>query len=270
MTDLIEETTKNEYRQYLNDTAVSDFYKTNHIFQTMEHAEKIRKEVFPLGRWKLDIFEVISLLDDIVDDSDPDLQKKQIIHALQTGEACRKARPEDDWFHLVGFLHDLGKILSHPKMHNLPQWTVVGDTFPIGCAHSDKIVYPEYFQENSDFKNKLYNTNLGIYSEKVGFDSLTMSFGHDEYMYQVLVQNGSVLPEQALYIVRFHSFYPWHSENAYDHFASEKDRHFLSILREFQKCDLYSKSEVEIDVDELKPYYQDLINKYFPNKMLNW
>ena len=31
------------------------------------------------------------------------------------------------------------------------QWAVVGDTFPVGCAYSDKVVYPEYFKNNPDF-----------------------------------------------------------------------------------------------------------------------
>ena len=31
-----------------------------------------------------------------------------------------------------------------------PQWAVVGDTFPVGCAHSEKIVYPEFFAYNPD------------------------------------------------------------------------------------------------------------------------
>lgn len=50
-------------------------------------------------------------------------------------QAIRKAYPgeEWDWFHLTGFIHDLGKLLLLPKFGGLPQWAVVGDTFPVGC-----------------------------------------------------------------------------------------------------------------------------------------
>jgi inositol oxygenase len=209
-------------------------------------------------------------LDEIVDNSDPDNDRKQIVHAIQTGEACRKALPESDWFHLMGFLHDLGKVLHHPRMHNLPQWAVVGDTFPLGCAYSEKCVFPDYFKENPDFGNPTYSSKLGIYEENTGFDNVTMSFGHDEYLYQVLKNNDCQLPEEALYVIRYHSFYPWHSHGGYDYLANEKDRTFLPLLKTFQKCDLYSKVAEEIKVDELLPYYRGLIKKYFKSSILSW
>jgi inositol oxygenase len=265
-----EEKSKEGYRNYQEDTEVAKFYKLNHLNQTYKHVRRMHSEIFPLGRWKLNIFEVISLLDEIIDKSDPDLSKKQIVHALQAGEACRKARPEDDWFHLIGFVHDLGKILTHPNMHNIPQWSVVGDTFPVGCAFSDKCVFPEYFKLNPDFGNQEFSSELGIYREKVGFDNLLMSFGHDEYLYQVLKNSKCLLPEEALYIVRFHSFYPWHRSGGYAHLASDKDWELLSLLREFQKCDLYSKVDMELDVETFLPYYENLITKYFPNSLLEW
>lgn len=45
------------------------------------------------------IFEALDMLDEIVDESDPDTDNAQIVHALQTGEACRKKypNPEFDW-----------------------------------------------------------------------------------------------------------------------------------------------------------------------------
>lgn len=261
---------KQEYRKYLEDTTVAEFYRENHQKQTYENVKKMHAEIFPLGKWKLDIFQVIELLDDIIDKSDPDLSKKQIVHAVQTGESCRTMFPDKDWFHLMGFMHDLGKILNHPKFYNLPQWTVVGDTFPLGCAFSDKCVYPKYFEENPDYKHEVYSTKLGIYSEKIGFDNVLMSFGHDEYLYQVLKNNECTLPEEALYVIRYHSFYPWHQENAYDYLANEKDLEFLTWVRAFQKCDLYSKCEKEFDHESKIPYYKELIKKYFPNNILNW
>jgi inositol oxygenase len=59
----------------------------------------------------------------------------------------------------------MGKVLC---LFGEPQWAVVGDTFPVGCAHSDKIVYPEFFALNPDSKDERYNTQYGVYSPNCG------------------------------------------------------------------------------------------------------
>jgi len=96
-----------------------------------------------------------------------------------------------------------------------------------------------------------------------------MSWGHDEYLYQVLKHNKTKLPEIGLYCIRFHSFYPWHTGGDYDHFCSQKDMEMKDWINKFNAHDLYSKSEVLPDVEKLKPYYQSLIDKYMPGK-LEW
>jgi inositol oxygenase len=87
------------------------------------------------------------------------------------------------------------------------QWCVVGDTFPVGAQFSSKIIYPETFEGNPDTKNETYSTMNGIYEPHCGIEALTMSYGHDEYLYQVL--KSSNLPKEGLGIIRFHSFYAW-------------------------------------------------------------
>ena len=263
-------TKKSRFYNYQKDCKVSESYRINRVNQTYEQVKKTHSEIFPLGRWKMDILEVFNLLDDIVDQSDPDTQRKQLTHALQTGEACRIFYPEKDWFHLLGFIHDLGKILTHKRMHNLAQWNVTGDTFPVGCKFSDKCVYSDFFSENPDFNNEIYSTKFGIYKGKIGFENILMSFGHDEYLYQVLKFNECLLPEEALYVIRFHSFYPWHQEGAYDYLASDRDWELLPLLKEFQKCDLYSKVDEDVDILTNLPYYQGIMKKYFPNGIFAW
>jgi len=112
--------------------------------------------------------------------------------------------------------------------------------------------------------------SLEFILKKTGFDNLQMSWGHDEYLYQVLVHNKCTMPEEALYVIRYHSFYPWHQRKAYSHFASEKDIELLPLVRAFQKCDLYSKVEQDIVIEDLLPYYQGLIKKYLPSTILEW
>ena len=130
-----------------------------------------------------------------------------------------------------------------------------------------------------------------------------MSWGHDEYMHMVLRNHpGCSLPEEAFYVIRFHSFYPWHTgelvlhypENVfllqthlrgifqillfekmkpkcsffaagdYDYLCNDTDRMMMKWVQEFNKFDLYTKSETVPDIDELTPYYQKLIDKYVP------
>jgi hypothetical protein len=55
----------------------------------------------------MSIWECCELLNDCVDDSDPDLEEPQIEHLLQTAEAIRLDHPHDDWFHLTGLIHGM-------------------------------------------------------------------------------------------------------------------------------------------------------------------
>ncbi len=75
------------------------------------------------------------------------------------------------------------------------------------------------------------------------------------------------MPEPALYMIRYHSFYPAHREGAYGHLMTDHDREMFEWVRKFNPYDLYSKSDTKPDAAELKPYYTGLINKYFPSQI---
>jgi len=269
-------TTRTEpFRNYEDSTrqkTVENFYRENHKLQTYQSVMDCRKKFLKLEKKQMTIMEAADLLNEIIDDSDPDTEASQITHLLQTAESLRVKYPGDeyDWLHLTGFIHDLGKVLSHPTMHNLEQIFCVGDTNPVGCAFSKDIVFYDFFKENEDFNNPKYNTQYGIYSPNCGLDNVTMTFGHDEYMYHVCVQNKSTLPEEALYIIRYHSFYAWHDKNAYDYLCNDKDRKNLEWVIKFQMHDLYSKLPEKPNPAKCLPYYQKLVEKYFPEKLLKW
>ncbi|XP_073116074.1 inositol oxygenase 1 isoform X3 [Elaeis guineensis] len=237
---------------------VEEFYRKQHMYQTVEFVKKMREEYGKLNKAEMSIWECCELLNEFVDESDPDLDEPQIEHLLQTAEAIRKDYPNEDWLHLTGLIHDLGKVLLHPSFGQLPQWAVVGDTFPVGCAFDESNVHHKFFQENPDNDNPKYNTKHGIYSEGCGLDNVLMSWGHDGYMHMVAKENKTTLPSAALFIIRYHSFYPLHKERAYKHLMNEEDEENLKWLKIFNKYDLYSKSKVRIDVE-----------KYFPAK-LRW
>lgn len=54
--------------------------------------------------------EALIKLNDLVDESDPDVDMPNIVHAFQTAEKIREDYPDMDWFHLTGLIHDLGKV----------------------------------------------------------------------------------------------------------------------------------------------------------------
>ncbi len=206
------------------------------------------------------IWEAMEFLNTFVDDSDPDTDLTQIEHLLQTAEAIRAAG-EPRWFILTGLIHDLGKILI---LFGEPQWGVVGDTFPVGCRYSEKIVFHEFFAFNPDSRVPRYQTRTGIYAEGCGLDHVHLSWGHDEYLYHVVKD---YLHEPALAMIRYHSFYPGHREREYDFLMNDRDRELMDEVRRFNPYDLYSKGHEKPDVERLKPYYQELIAEFFPRKI---
>ncbi|KAK7358436.1 hypothetical protein VNO77_00369 [Canavalia gladiata] len=189
---------------------VEEFYRQQHINQTYEFVKRMRKEYGKLDKAEMSIWECCELLNEVVDESDPDLDEPQIQHLLQSAEAIRKDYPDEDWLHLTALIHDLGKILLLPRFGELPQWAVVGDTFPVGCAFDEANVHHKYFKENPDNNCPAYSTKTGIYTEGCGLDNVVMSWGHDDYMYMVAKENGTTLPSAGLFVIRYHSFYRKH------------------------------------------------------------
>ena len=248
-----------EYRNYdepLRDT-VKEFYRLNHTYQTYDFVQEKRNEFLKFDKKEMPVWAAFDFLNQLVDDSDPDTDLDQFQHLLQTSEAIR-ADGHPEWMVLVGLMHDMGKVLC---LFGEPQWAVVGDTFPVGCAYSDKVVYPEFFKNNPDFNNTSYSTPLGVYSKNCGLRNVNMSWGHDEYVYQMMKDH---LPEPALYMLRYHSFYAWHREGAYSHLLDDHDREMLKWVKLFNPYDLYSKSPTPPDWKQLKGYYEDLVGKYLP------
>ncbi|KAE9446004.1 hypothetical protein C3L33_22097, partial [Rhododendron williamsianum] len=142
----------NNFRDYDKESerraGVENFYKANHINQTYQFAKKKKEEYGKLNRAEMSIWECCELLNEFVDESDPDLDEPQIEHLLQSAEAIRRDYPNEDWLHLTALIHDLGKVLLHPKFGGEPQWCVVGDTYPLGCAFDESIVYHKVMKEN--------------------------------------------------------------------------------------------------------------------------
>jgi len=252
-----------QFRNYETaDAGVREFYRQNHAFQTLDFARAKKAEYGALRKRRMGIWQAAEFLNTLVDESDPDTDLSQLEHLLQTSEAIR-AEGHPRWMVLTGFVHDLGKILC---LFDEPQWAVVGDTFPVGCAWSDQIVFHDFFAANPDAKVPGYQTLHGVYEPHCGLDQVTMSWGHDEYLYGAVKD---YLPEPALYMIRYHSFYPAHRHGAYRHLMTPHDEKMFESVVKFNPFDLYSKGAGRPDVKAVKPYYEDLIAEFFPAE-LQW
>ncbi|KAJ8486661.1 hypothetical protein OPV22_019146 [Ensete ventricosum] len=229
---------------------VEELYRVNHSYQTYDFAKKKKEEYGKLQKAEMSIWDCIELLNGIVDESDPDLDEPQIEHLLQSAEAVRRDYPDQDWLHLTALIH--------------------GDTFPLGCAFDESIVHHKVKSSDS-LHSYFHATTLSLFrlpftcgepgrtsTTHCGIDKVTMSWGHDEYMYLVMKGNETKLPPASLFIVRFHSFYALHRSGAYTYLMNQHDKEMLEWLLVFNKYDLYSKSKEKIKLEEVKPYYLSL------------
>ncbi|TGZ76200.1 inositol oxygenase [Ascodesmis nigricans] len=263
-----QEKDKTQFRKYHDACeSVKAFYREQHTKQTVAYNLKARHQFHSTVRARMTVWEAIEKLNTLIDESDPDTSLSQIDHLLQTAEAIRRdGKPR--WMQLTGLIHDLGKLLYFYGAEG--QWDVVGDTFPVGCAFEETNIYPETFSNNPDYNDPIYSTKYGIYSPNCGIGKLMISWGHDEYIYQIAKEQ-STIPAEGLAMLRYHSFYPWHSQSGYKHFMNENDEKILKAVQAFNPYDLYSKSDdPPPDMEVLKPYYLDLIDEFFPNKVVNW
>lgn len=245
---------KTTFRQYEDACdRVKNFYAEQHAKQTVAYniAARARFHSAARPRVEMTIWEAMEKLETLVDESDPDTELGQIAHLLQSAEAIRRdGKPR--WMQLTGLIHDLGKLMFFYDGAAQGQWAVVGDTFPVGCAFDERIVLSkETFKANPDWDHPVYSTKFGIYEEGIGMDNVMLSWGHDEYLYHV-VKDQSKLPDEALAMIRYHSFYPWHKEGAYRDLMCEKDHEMLKAAKAFNPYDLYSKSDGIPSVEELK------------------
>ena len=180
-------------------------------------------------------------------------------------------------------MHDMGKIMFlwgngedgqdgySPKGK---QWSLGGDTFVVGCQiPDDAVVFPQFNHLNPDMQDDRYNTPNGMYEAHCGLDQLCFAWGHDEYMYRMLVANNTTIPKEGLDMIRYHSAYPMHDKGAYRNLLQEKDEERLEWVRLFNRFDLYTKdggNDIRNEMDSLWPYYLDLLDKYGLGGKLKW
>ena len=251
-------------RNYDINSKQCEFYKRMYKNQNLNFVLMMKSKYKNLDNVKMTMNKALSLMDSFVDPSDPDLDEPNSIHAYQTAERIRKMYPNNKEYQIIGLIHDLGKVLF---TFEEPDYAVVGDTFVVGCKLPKSIVY----YDSIDFHPDKNNSINGLYKDGCGLDDLYLSYGHDEYLYQVLKQNKDKhkLSEKYWDIIRYHSFYPWHKESEYSQFMNKKDYDTLKNVLEFNQFDLYSKEDDIHISNDVKNYYNNLLNELFSGE-LQW
>lgn len=259
-------------REYLNvQQQIKKTYKSGRALQTKDFVDKMLDKYLKFDL-KMNIHDIFSEINNFIDISDPDITLSNYHHAIQTAEGIRQdGYPE--WFQVVGLIHDIGKIMFKKGCDKDgtsidTQWGIVGDTFIVGCELPDTLVYSEFNNLNPDMYNPKFNSKYGIYEPGCGLENVKCSWGHDEYLYHVLKHNKINLPEEAFYIIRYHSLYAHHKENSYSHFMNDYDKKMIVWLKLFNRYDLYTKKDVDIVTPKIKNYYKDLLDKYFKKELL--
>lgn len=274
------------YNEEKSPQRVVDHYRDMRLHHTVSFYKKMEKKYdFSNGAYRklMTIEEAFEVLEDYVDASDPDLDLPNKLHLMQTAEGIRKAG-HPDWMQLVGLLHDMGKIMfmwgtaedgqdGYNAKKN-KQFALGGDTWVVGCKIPDVVVFPEFNKLNPDMSDERYNHIYGCYEPNCGLDNLMFAWGHDEYMYRMLVANNCTIPREGLDMVRYHSAYPMHDKGAYTHLLKVEDEERMEWIQVFNKFDLYTKDE-ENDIrhdfiDDLWPYYRGLLEKYNLGEKLKW
>ena len=255
-------------------TAVKEHYRKMRSRQTYDYVQRMQRKYLtydkPLGLW-----EAMESLNRLIDVSDPDLDLPNVQHLIQSAEAIREDdRP--DWMQLVGLIHDLGKVMflwgsDEDGTCQDEQWGMVGDVFVVGCNLPESCVYPEFNALNPDMSDERYKGSMGVYEAGCGLDALTLAWGHDEYLYQVLRHHPeNKIPEAGMVMIRYHSFYPWHSGGSYKQFLTDKDKRYLEWIRDFNQYDLYTKSTKTYSLEEVRDYYAPIAEKYLGSGPIYW
>lgn len=137
-----------------------------------------------------------------------------------------------------------------------PTWSVLGDSFPVGCRFASTLPHSGCFAANPDRRRREYASVWGVYAFECGLGRVAMSWGESEYLTCVLEKQrgpkarggeetspglrssspGSrLLPRAALWLLRHRQFDALlDPAQPYGCLLSSQDRAMLPALRVFR------------------------------------
>ena len=106
-------------------STVREFYRLNHEGQTLDFVRRKKKEYLSLGRMKMTMWEVLELLDTLVDDSDPDIDLSQIPVIIIRFDGCSIRSHAVSTFDMDSLA---GRLLNSPAVPARPRdgWPSAG------------------------------------------------------------------------------------------------------------------------------------------------
>ncbi len=176
------------------------------------------------------MYDALLRLGECVDPTDTELYcTSQLVHCLQVAESMEKSGVTDETLILAALIHDLGKLTD--LVGEVPEY-VNGPNEPVG------------------------NNIIGC-----GLDNTMIMWNHDEFAYERIKD---YVPDHVSWIVRYHSL---RFDVAQDFMDSRDWAYYDQYLSVFRKYDLGTKSTFYYPDKKLSDY-RDLIEKYFPKKIL--
>jgi hypothetical protein len=219
--------------------------------QTAEYAARMRATTAGV---RMSVWDAFDLISGFVDTSFGGPSTSPIHHAFQTAETLR-CTGAADWLVVVGLIHDLGVVLSvlRPDDGTAPdsQWALTGETEVLAGPARPARPAP---------------------TAPTGLDACVVSFGHAEYLYQVLRRSpGVCLPELAFRVVRYHELAAFRDGRLLE-LEDAADRHARPVMRAFAAADNHRRPVVAISaasVAKLRDRYAALVETWLPEE-LRW
>jgi inositol oxygenase len=195
------------------DDAVELCCRLSRARQTVDFVHRQRRAHCTLTKARLSLWDALLLLDDV-----PPVAAalcagapgappvRHLAASLAAASAALHAHPDAPWLAFVALTHALGRLLLLPRFGGEPAWSVVGETFPVGCRFDPSVSYAACFGANPDRRKRAYASPTGVYAPGCGLAEVDMCWSCDEYLLEVLARNRAALPPAGLFCVRYASF----------------------------------------------------------------
>jgi inositol oxygenase len=155
-----------------------------------------------------------------------------------------------------------------------PEWSVTGESYPLGCAFSDHIRGAQFLCACPDRRCRAYSRPLGIYQRGCGLDQVAFTWSGPEYLSLVLQQHGVHLPFDARFLLRYQNFDCTIADDAaYAGLMSPRDLAALPLLRRFVRARAAARSgkaPPSLDWNATCAQCNVAMRRYFDSMVLLW
>ncbi|KAL9181536.1 hypothetical protein ACHAXT_010341 [Thalassiosira profunda] len=145
-----------------------------------------------------------------------------------------------DWVQFIALIHELGeavKILDPTHTGEMAEsiydWTISSRSRVIGCKIPQRATFREFRHLNMDEDDARFASDTGVYQEHCGLENVSLMWSGCEYMYHLLRHNNTLLPDEALELLRYHLLGDWHEHGEYSSLTNEHDADVLPFVQQF-------------------------------------